>query len=190
MAITSYLATFAQCSNCDYLMHFSKIQFEVGRLVSGRTGFEVEQDLDIDGNLPIEAFGRAIFEGFGKCPNCALVSEFLLEIIDSLIVGVTPAKKMKLHFAISATLQLVAGGRSGKIKSGYRCPMQIEGEYWDCHVIFNGRWIYPGETRSNVVIQFLSPEAASERLTTESIFYLTEGTKIVASGKVDDCYRP
>ena len=92
-------------------------------------------------------------------------------------------------FYVLATIHLLAeNGRKTPIKSGFKCPMRIGNEHWDCYVTFDGDSIALGETRSGVKIEFLSPESVSERLTENSVFYFVEG-RVVASGTVDVCYR-
>lgn len=93
-----------------------------------------------------------------------------------------------MMFSIIATITLVAkGGRRGPIKSGYQCPMLIENEHWDCYVTFSGGLIYPGDTRSGVKIEFLSPDQVAKKLRVHSTFHFTEGPRIVVTGSVDQC---
>jgi hypothetical protein len=87
-------------------------------------------------------------------------------------------------FSIQAKIHLIpTGGRKTPIHSGYRCPAHIGNEHWDCLLTFEGE-IAPGQTKSGVTIQFLSPEVVREKLSKGSVFYLTEG-KIVGSVQVE-----
>ncbi len=192
MGSYNYLAADAECSKCGCTSYFPEIQFKYGlcRTVKYLIGFEIEHDLTPVGAAKATVPGRTTVGGLGCCPNCNQIADFELEIVDSVIIDVRSVRSMKSKlFSILATVMLVpVGGRNGPIKSGYKCPMLIGDEYWDCYVTFEGDMIFPGESRSGVNIQFLSPEAVSERLTENSVFYLTEG-KVVASGTVDVCYR-
>lgn len=192
MGIYNYLAASEQCSKCGNLVYFPEIQFKYGLCRSEKylVGFKVDQDINDVTSSASKNLGRIVVDGIGKCPECFQWNNFALELIDSLIVGVRQATRTKLRFSISATITLLAtNGRSGPIRSGYQCPMKINEEHWECLLMFAGPNISPGETRSGVIIQFLSPEAVSQRLTDNSTFYLTEG-KIIGSGNVDVCHHP
>jgi len=97
--------------------------------------------------------------------------------------------KMKRQPDIVAKVQFYStekGGRKGPTPSNtYRCPLEFEGEKFDCglHLEKSGP-IAPGAT-ATVPITFLSPELIKPRLKVGSRFTLWE-MRAIAEGVVEE----